>query len=103
MSSERNGIARLQNRMLHSAEEVLAPLYNAENNTIDQFPPNPRAIQNMGGMCNPSKNNLRFSLMRCVGRSLDTVLRALGSETDGNVDKKRLKLRLLVGLRTDIP
>jgi len=84
-SNEHNSIARLQNRMLHYPDDVLAPLHDSKNDIIDQFPQTPRAIQNMRGS------------------SLDTVLRVLGSEAGGSVDKKRSTIRLLVGLPTDIP
>lgn len=64
-----------------NADLQLSPLRNAAaNELIDQFPATPRAIRDM-----PSA-------------ALDTALRALRMEIDGQIEQKRQKLRFQIGL-----
>ncbi|KAI9792320.1 MAG: hypothetical protein M1816_002545 [Peltula sp. TS41687] len=85
VAAERNAVARLHNRMLHSVDEELRPLYDTQNRPINQFPRTPRLLEAMRGAI------------------LNTVLEALGESTDGSIDQRRLTVRLLIGLRTDVP
>jgi hypothetical protein len=81
---EVNNVARLINSTLTDADLQLSPLRNvATNELIDQFPATPRAIRVI-----PSA-------------ALDTVLRALGMEIDGQINQKRQRLRVQVGLKAD--
>jgi hypothetical protein len=48
-SRENNSVSRLQNRMLHSPNEPLAPLYNMQNVIADEFPQTSGEIDRLRG------------------------------------------------------
>jgi hypothetical protein len=77
-------VARLVNSTLGNPNGQLSPLRNvATNELIDQFPATPRVIRDM------------------PGATLDAVLRALGMDIDGQIEQKRQRLRVQIGLRAD--
>jgi hypothetical protein len=48
-SRENNNVSRLQNRMLHSLNEPLAPLYDMQNVIVNGFPQTSGEIDQLGG------------------------------------------------------
>ncbi len=76
-----NNVARLINSSLVDSDGQLSPLHNvATNEPIDRFPATPGAIKDM------------------PAAALNTVLRALGMETNGGLEQKRQRLRVQIGL-----
>jgi hypothetical protein len=79
---EVNNVARLINSSLADSDGQLSPLHNvATNEPIDRFPATPGAIKDM------------------PGAALNMVLRALGMETDGELEQRRRRLRVQIGLK----
>ncbi|MCJ1392923.1 hypothetical protein MMC18_005795 [Xylographa bjoerkii] len=84
-ASRHNEFAREQNRMLHNLDDQLAVFHTSHDIPVPHFPETPRAMQGLRA------------------RALGELLQALGLESNGSLEEKLKRFRLVIGLRTDTP
>ncbi|KAF8468242.1 hypothetical protein BDZ91DRAFT_848079 [Kalaharituber pfeilii] len=80
--SENNNIARIFNSRVAHDTNQLAPLYDINNEVIENFPQTSNDIKELNA------------------EGLNTLLRALGLPVNGRLDAKRERLRRYIGVMT---
>ena len=91
-------MARIANSELSLPDDELTPLVNrTTNQPIPNFPNTLAAVDQMPRML-MFYNQIETDLTRCIDFHIDYVIAALGGTVQGDMVRKRLRLRQLLGL-----